>query len=100
VGPGPTMWLVEGGSEEVLPLLEVRLRVTRDWAACYNAARFLLEKILKAEKHVQALSTWLSQYPKAPTHGSRGRASRSQPQFPARLHRRPPATACEEATKH
>ncbi|WP_460024923.1 zinc ribbon domain-containing protein [Infirmifilum sp. SLHALR2] len=48
------------------------LEWTRDWAASYNAAKFFL-KACRAEKHLQALSAWLSQHPRASTHGTRER---------------------------
>jgi len=48
------------------------LEWTRDWAACYNAAKLFL-KACRAEKHLEALQSWLSQHPRAPTHGTRER---------------------------
>jgi len=48
------------------------LEWTRDWAAAFNAAKLFL-KVCRAEKHLQALDKWLSQHPRAPTHGTRER---------------------------
>jgi len=48
------------------------LEWTRDWAACYNAAKLFL-KACRAERHLEALQSWLSQHPRAPTHGTRER---------------------------
>ncbi|WP_460025513.1 zinc ribbon domain-containing protein [Infirmifilum sp. SLHALR2] len=44
----------------------------RDWAAAFNAAKLFL-KACRAEKHLEALDKWLSQHPRAPTHGLRDR---------------------------
>jgi len=37
----------------------------RDWAAAFNAAKLLLGKILKAEKHLQELQSWLRSHQRA-----------------------------------
>ncbi|PLJ78503.1 zinc ribbon domain-containing protein [Infirmifilum sp. SLHALR2] len=44
----------------------------RDWAAAFNSVKLFL-KACNAERQLEALSKWLSQHPKAPTHGLRDR---------------------------
>jgi len=44
----------------------------RDWAAAFNSVKLFL-KACDAERQLEALSKWLSQHPKAPTHGLRDR---------------------------
>ncbi|PLJ78301.1 MAG: hypothetical protein B7L53_02360 [Thermofilum sp. NZ13] len=48
------------------------LEWTRDWAACYNAAKLFL-KACRAERHLETLQSWLQNHPRAPTHGTRER---------------------------
>ncbi|UNQ73067.1 transposase [Infirmifilum sp. NZ] len=49
------------------------LEWTRDWAAAFNAAKLFL-KVCDAKKQLEALQSWLSQHPRAPTHGTRERS--------------------------